>query len=89
MAADLHMLWAMCITCQKVRSKAVISAKMESTVVHKINESIFVDHMGELHKEKGMKYLFMMVDRFSAFVVAELVPDLKLATTDSMVWRHW
>mgnify|MGYP000909610180 CR=1 FL=1 len=58
-------------------------------MAHKINESIFIDHMGKLHEEKDMKYLFVMVDRFSAFMVAEPVPDLKAATTADAVCRCW
>ena len=89
MTADVSELWRTCVICQKVKAKAVVPAEMGSTAAKEVNESLFMDHMGPLREENGFKFLLVMVDRFSGFVIAVPVTDTTAVTTVQAFWDRW
>ena len=89
MVTDIHNLYTECAVCQKLRAPRVYSSDMASTAANAPCESVFIDYFGPVREEKGFKYILVMLDRFSRFVVYVPTRDVTCETTVREIIDRW
>jgi len=91
MDRDLDKLSAECPLCQKLHAVPSHAAHLGSTAATAPFTSVFIDHLGPLRPSGNppVRFVLMMLDRFSHFLVAVPVPDTTAATTARALFEEW
>jgi len=88
---DINQLSADCALCQKLHAVPGHADHLGSTAASAPFASVFVDHLGPLRPsgDPPFRHIPMIIDRFSHYLVAVPVPDLKATTTAQALVEEW
>jgi len=89
MSDDLGKFYDDCATCMKLRGAAVSTDILVSTRVDGPLKSIFFDYIGPLPEQDGMKYVLVVIDRFSHWTLLTAAKDVSARTTVDSIIRRW
>eukprot|EP00727_Mastigamoeba_balamuthi_P012260 m51a1_g7657 hypothetical protein (1525) ;mRNA; f:406804-411463 len=89
MEGDVARMVRECPACQKEHAKHPHSTDMGTTVAHNPFDSVFLDYIGPFQESRGCKYILVMIDRFSHWVVLEPMAMTQGEPTAEVVWKRW
>ena len=88
--SDVERWCAACDICAQIKAGPRFKAKLKQLPVGDINDRIAIDVMGEFPEtEKGNKYIIVISEYFSKWVVAAATPDQTAQTVAEVLFNQY